>query len=565
MKLKDLRTSKSLKQDECAVIAGVSLRTYKKYENDPTLEGSVKYNHIYQLIKEYEQKDCHLKVVTGNDLKILTSIVKDYDTRDCFEILKDYYQKPFPNKVLILYGLRRTGKTTLIFQSIRLLKYHKCAYIKASPSNNMQELLSDIEALRKKGYKYLFIDEITLLEDFIDGAAVLSDIFANLDLKIVLSGTDSLGFYFTSLNELYDRSIIVHTSFIPFREYVRLLDIPDIDMYIAYGGTLKKPNINFDDERYKYEELSFADDETTRKYINSSIVKNILHSLKNDNIGNKYNKLKELYDENELVNVINRIINNYNHAFIIRVINEIFKSNDLGAGKTLLLHEENETLRNALYTVNEKEVLKRMKEILEIEERDDKQIEITPLHLEQLKDYLYKLDLIDDIEVHFDNGEIEKHTIFTQPGMRYSLVKALIHSLSKDPHFASLKNEDMTYITYKLLDNVRGIMLEDITLYETKKVSKNKDVFKYKTFNEGEYDMVIYDKEKNTCHLYEIKHSHAFVFDQQTRHLRNDALLNKIMNKYGAIATKNVLYRGLPRTVNNINFIDIEDYLFYIA
>ena len=46
------------------------------------------------------------------------------------------------------------------------------------------------------GYKYVFIDEVTLIEDFIEGAALFSDIFAACGMKIVLSGTDSLGFFF---------------------------------------------------------------------------------------------------------------------------------------------------------------------------------------------------------------------------------------------------------------------------------------------------------------------------------------------------------------------------------
>ena len=50
----------------------------------------------------------------------------------------------------------------------------------------------------------MFIDEVTLLNDFIEGAALFSDVFAASGMKIVLSGTDSLGFMFTGDEELYD-------------------------------------------------------------------------------------------------------------------------------------------------------------------------------------------------------------------------------------------------------------------------------------------------------------------------------------------------------------------------
>lgn len=46
-------------------------------------------------------------------------------------------------------------------------------------------------------------------------------------MKIVVSGTDSLGFQMANRDELYDRNIMIHTSFIPFREYENLLGIRD--------------------------------------------------------------------------------------------------------------------------------------------------------------------------------------------------------------------------------------------------------------------------------------------------------------------------------------------------
>lgn len=69
-------------------------------------------------------------------------------------------------------------------------------------------------------YRYVFIDEVILLEDFIEGAAVFSDIFASSRMKVVLSETDSLGFLLSKGDELYDRSVTLHTTFIPYQEYV---------------------------------------------------------------------------------------------------------------------------------------------------------------------------------------------------------------------------------------------------------------------------------------------------------------------------------------------------------
>ena len=87
----------------------------------------------------------------------------------------------------------------------------------------------------KIAYTYDINDQVTLMEDFIDSAALFSDVFATMGMKIVLSGTDSLGFWLAMDEELYDRAKPIHTTFIPYREYSRLLGIDSIDMAAHYA------------------------------------------------------------------------------------------------------------------------------------------------------------------------------------------------------------------------------------------------------------------------------------------------------------------------------------------
>ena len=103
----------------------------------------------------------------------------------------------------------------------------------------------DLKQLAKQGYKYIFIDEVTLMEDFIEGAALFSDIYASSGMKIVLSGTDSLGFIFSEDRELYDRCFMIHTTFVPYREFANVLGINGIDEYIRYGGTMSLGGIDY--------------------------------------------------------------------------------------------------------------------------------------------------------------------------------------------------------------------------------------------------------------------------------------------------------------------------------
>ena len=59
----------------------------------------------------------------------------------------------------------------------------------------------------------------------------------------------------------------------------------------------------------------------------------------------------------------------------------------------------------------------------------------------------------------------------------------------------------------------------------------------------GEYDMVIYDKNTNTCRIYEVKHSDKVV-KQQSKFLRMDELNQIAENRFGKITGKYVIYRG---------------------
>ncbi len=212
----------------------------------------------------------HTHVVSGAELDAMVQSVSGFQKRDCFSSLQKYIHGNSYGKVCLLYGLRRTGKTTLLLQAIAEMSPEERAaavYMKARVTDTMADMNQDLKRLDRKGYRYFFIDEVTLMEDFIDSASLFSDLYAMMGRKIVLSGTDSLGFWFTLNQELYDRAYTLHTTFIPFREYSRLLGIYDIDEYIRYGGTLMAGELAFDDEDALESDAAFRDDESTRRYI----------------------------------------------------------------------------------------------------------------------------------------------------------------------------------------------------------------------------------------------------------------------------------------------------------
>ena len=572
MTLKELRISKGLNQAQCAEYLGMSTRNYQNYENDAAKANTARYHAIYQKLESYGQPvvtaavpsqipEFYTNVVTGAGLQALANSVAKYGKRDCFSTLQKFVAGSYDGKICILYGLRRTGKTTLLFQMLSELPIEKTAYIKVQTIDDMSRLTKDLKALFELGYRYVFIDEITLLNDFIDTAAVLSDVFSMMGMKIVVSGTDSLGFAMANRDELYDRSVTIHTSFIPFREYARLLNIRSVDSYIEYGGTLKMENMSFDDPDAAFDEVAFRDDESTRKYIDTAISRNIQHTLKNDHYGEYFNQLRELYEKGELTNVINRIVQHMNHRFVLRVVEDEFKSHDFGSAKELLLHDLPAERATVLYDVNEKQILERLKAIIEVKEKSETTVPITQEHIDKVKKYLLMLDLIVNCPERYESGKQTEHIVFSQPGMRYAIAKALVYSLMQDAYFASISEADKAYITGKILDDVKGRMLEDIVLLEVCKAAPSTmEAFKFKFDTGGEFDMVIYDKAGQNCRIYEIKHS-TEVNEKQTIHLRDAEKCQIVEKRFGPISGKFVLYRGKDTFAEGVQYLNVENFL----
>ena len=335
-------------------------------------------------------------VITGSGLMAMTDGIKGWKKRDCFATLQKYLKSKATDRVCLVYGLRRTGKTTMLRQAVLEMTATQAAhtaYIKARGTDTMADINQDLTALAALGYKYILLDEVTLMRDFIDSAALFSDVYAAQGMKIVLSGTDSLGFWFALDQELYDRAITIHTTYIPFREHSRLLGINSIDEYIRYGGTLRAGELGFDDEDVNAEDASFRDDESTRRYIDTAICKNIQHSLSCCEAGGHFRHLQSLYEAGELTSAINRIIENMNHEFLVRVLTDDFKSHDLGSSAQILRDSRNASSRtDILDRVDREAVTKRLMELLDIRNKEDQTIGITPAHVAEIKEYIMALD-----------------------------------------------------------------------------------------------------------------------------------------------------------------------------
>lgn len=120
-------------------------------------------------------------VRTGEALRSFASPVRVYRKRECFRQLHDYIYGGQQDKVFILYGLRRTGKTTMIrqiFAEMSEADLGKAAFIQITARDTLADVNRDLKALETQGFRYVFLDEVTLMEDFIEGAELFSDVFA---------------------------------------------------------------------------------------------------------------------------------------------------------------------------------------------------------------------------------------------------------------------------------------------------------------------------------------------------------------------------------------------------
>lgn len=507
------------------------------------------------------------KIVYGDDLRKMVKTVKGLKKRDCFGRIEKFLHGTDRTRVCALYGLKRTGKTTLLLQTIAEMseeEFSKCFYAKMNTENTMAQITRDLEKMFDNGYRYAFIDEITLMKDFIDSAALFSDIYSMMGMKIVLSGKDSLGFWLARDNELYDRVRMIHTTFIPFREYSRLLGIDSIDEYIRYGGLLSQGELDFENEDVIADDASFRDDESTRKYVDTAISRNIQHSLACCRYGHRFGPLRELYEADELTSAINRIVEDMNHRFLVSVLTRDFVSSDLGITAHNLKNERDLQKRtNILEAIDKKTVTEKLMKLLNIRNKAEQTVEITPSQAARIKEYLKGLDLI--VECPVRNAEMglekEERILFTQPGMRYCQAQALVYSLMQYETFGQLTEDEKTFITDRILEEVRGRMLEDIVLLETMKaLGRNYDVFKYQ-FATGEYDMLIYGRNERGCAAYEIKHSDKCV-SEQSRHLRNENMLLLTTPRFGTLEGRYVLYLGENKdTEDGIAYRNAEQFL----
>ena len=85
MTLKELRFSKKLTQKQVADMVGISLRSYKQYENESDKQNTIKYKYIFEQLSKYGYIDEDTGILDLETIKkIVSEVFELYPVEYCY-------------------------------------------------------------------------------------------------------------------------------------------------------------------------------------------------------------------------------------------------------------------------------------------------------------------------------------------------------------------------------------------------------------------------------------------------------------------------------------------------
>jgi hypothetical protein len=473
--------------------------------------------------------------------------------RDCFVKIQNYINSKETSRICAVYGLRRTGKTTLLRQAAEALlpsDKDRAVFIECYSDTDFYEVVEFIRKKINEGFIYFFIDEVTYASSFESIATILSDKFVSVNnAKIVVTGTNSLGLYLLSQDKMYDRMELVNTTYTSYPEYSRLTGITGMDEYISKGSTLN-PNI-------------FKDKISTDSFVETAIVENIICSLKKYEDINKYpSLLTEKYSDEAIKSEIERIVNRYSQVRTYRAITKQFKAMMVSSAKELLFKDNPDVVLNVKYDYVNNKIASALgcHEKSNIEDKD----------INKIYEYLFNIGVFQSIPVldSYENKVREQDLeMFVHAGMFHANMKYSLEVLQKDNSWINTDEKGRNIFLQKAYESALGEIMENIIISdiyyilccrkgEIRSVNVKENLFdinfrwyvsKLNKVIDGvshEADIVIVDKYKKESYLFEIKHSKKSV-KEQSRHLEDKAFCNYVDLHFGKLKSRVVLYNGV--------------------
>ena len=147
MVLKEIRKKFNLTQKEAASMLGVSLRSFKSYENDIDKENTYKYRFLVEELTKLNRIDEEHGVLSIAAINgAVKEVLEKYDVNFCY--LFGCYAKGTPNNLSDVDLLIDTSLTGLDFfglvEELRENLHKKVDVLKIDQLDNNQELLREI-------------------------------------------------------------------------------------------------------------------------------------------------------------------------------------------------------------------------------------------------------------------------------------------------------------------------------------------------------------------------------------------------------------------------------------
>ena len=212
-------------------------------------------------------------MLTKNELKIIlteTKLPKNniFRTKYVNKII-DFIDR---KEVIVIKGIRRCGKSTIIKQIISKLKNKNCIYVNLDDFRFLEyknlELLEKILKLNLSSKKlYLFLDEIQTIPKFESWLRTHYD--KETDVKFIISGSNSklmskdLGIVMTGRSITFE---ITPLSYDEFKDFSK----KGLEEYMKFGGF---PEVVLEKEEYKKIEI-------LSNYFNTIIEKDLIEKYK---------------------------------------------------------------------------------------------------------------------------------------------------------------------------------------------------------------------------------------------------------------------------------------------
>ena len=151
--LKALRISKRLTQKQACELLGVSLRSYKEYENDEAKVNTLKYRSMVNELEKYTALDEEHGILTMDEIKrACRKVLDEYSVKYC--ILFGSYAKGTPTETSDVDLLISTDVTGLRFYGIaERLREALCKKVDLLDLRQLTENLDLLDEILKDGVR----------------------------------------------------------------------------------------------------------------------------------------------------------------------------------------------------------------------------------------------------------------------------------------------------------------------------------------------------------------------------------------------------------------------------